>query len=208
MSAKYRFMATIVVAGILLVSIPVYGAVIVNNNVSVQTGHVEPFAYLTNNTSSLPASGVAVNQYGNEANVSLSGTWKLSATSQLKNVDGFVAQNLSRNVDASTYLEVSSLKGASNLTQLNVYLNQSNSPGQLEAEYSSGNLVQYSTPVSFSQSLPLNLSISFSPYTNSSKLIQYYHVSLSLILISHVNTAGSSAYIEETVNISITEQIF
>ncbi len=208
MSGTKKILGAIAVSGLLLLFIPAYGAVFVNNVITVQTNDAMPFAYLTNNTSPLPASDVMVNYYGSEANVSLTGTWQLSNTSQMKNVDGFLAQALAKNADASTFIEVSQLTGSANLSQLMIYLNQSNSPGQLEAEYSSGGLVSYGSPVSIGSQAPLNLSISFSPHTSSNKIIQYYHVYMSLTLVTFVKSQGGSAYINETVNIAITEQIF
>ena len=129
MSGTKKILGAIAVSGLLLLFMPAYGAVFVNNVITVQTNDAMPFAYLTNNTSPLPASDVMVNYYGNEANVSLTGTWQLSNTSQMKNVDGFLAQALAKNVDASTFIEVSQLTGSANLSQLMIYLNQSNSPG-------------------------------------------------------------------------------
>lgn len=208
MSGKYRFLVAAAVVGMLLVFIPAYGAVIVNSDFTMHTDHVDPFAYLSNSSSALPASAVVINHHGTEANVSLSGTWQLSDTSQLKQINGFLAQNLSRTTQASTYIKVSKLTGDTNLSQMSIYLNQSGSPGELEAEYTGGNLLQFGAPVSFGPNAPLNLSISFSPHTTSSKLIQYYHVYMSLILVTFAGSGGNAAYINETVNISITEQIF
>ncbi|AKA49027.1 hypothetical protein IX51_07855 [uncultured archaeon] len=200
--------SALAVTGMLVMIIPAYGSVIVNNQLSLQTHSVKPFIQLSNNTSSLPSSNVEINSYGNVANVSMSGTWKLSNTSSPKNIYGFISQELYSNVDAYSYVEVTQMSGNSHLSKLKLYLNQSGSPGQLELNFSNGSLSNYGIPVKIGVSTPLNFSISFSPYTTSSKIIQYYYVYLSLNVVSFANSTGGSVHTDETVNIAITEQIF
>lgn len=200
--------AAIAVTGMLVMIVPVYGSVITNNQLSVETHQVGPFIRLSNDTTSLPAGNVQINSYGTEANVSMSGTWQLSNTSADRTVNGFVSQNLNKTAVAYSYLEVSNLTGTSHLSSLKLYLNQSDAPGQLELNFSSGVLVDYMIPVKANISTPLNFSISFSPYTASNKLIQYFTVYMSLDVVTYSHSGGGSVYIHETVNVEITEKIF
>lgn len=206
MQRKYAFAALIVVSVTLLFLAPALGSVFVNNPVHSNINQTQSFAQFTNRTSPLASTSTLVNQQGTEANISISATWTRSNDTSYQNINGFIALALFKGQSADSYLFVSSHKGNMNISSPRLYLNQSQSPGVLESYFTESGWKDLRVPVQFGSSNQLNFSISFHANSSESKILHFYHQSITLEVVAYTPGTGG-VYLQEIVNLSLTEVV-
>lgn len=201
----------IIVATVIVVlfsaAIPAYASVIVSDPFSVGTSQVEPFVVISNNTSSIPQSQVQINQYGTEANVSVSGTWESSGLGTPKEVYGVASQVLLKGDNAYARVESADVSGYYNLSHLEVLFNGSTAASVEQTSLKSGTMTVYGNNVSFNRAVPMNLTISFAPSSHSTKPIQIEDAFLTLNILTYYPAGSSGVFIHERINIALTMTI-
>lgn len=206
---KWKAYLTIfTVFALIAVAVPSLGSVIVTENVSTHSGYTIPYAQLTNSTSPLSAGSATVSNYGNIANISISGVWQKSTINSEESVNGFIALILNDSVMANSYVTVISFSGSSNVSKLSVSVNGSSGVPQQELKYSNGTMSSNQVPVQFTQARDLNFSISFNPSKVPSKSMATYNAYLSLLVTTYTKSGSGSVYIQEHINIALTMHVF
>lgn len=199
----------VVIMALLVAVVPANGNVVTVSHIATKTGSAGPFAALSNSTSSLPSHSTQIARNGYLANVSVHGVWKSTGVNTARTIDGFISQNILNGTSGQSYLMVTGFRGQSNLSSLQISLSGSSLSQQVEINYSSGKTTATYIPVNFSRSEPLNFSISFKPGHITTKLIQYYSAFINLSVVTSGMTAGGGGiYIQDSVNIAITEQVY